>query len=272
MWKVLIKQVHFLEHVYTGYTQRQCETSKDIYIYIYILLTITESCSNPEFLQDVRKKLRALKNWVFLVGPTIWTIMPRNMWNDIVRWQKRLLNIFKKYQFHVLMIINSKKKDWNPCEKFVKCMLSNCSETLIFDTHWKTWYSMVSEQTSTINRKMDQSMWQTIIPFDLLHSSYMWLQTKLSCGKNCSTMQSGTTSRLRFYRGSWGFTIYVRWNTVRIRKSHICSNKLDVQETDMCVPQFIGIWSVWRILQLFLWTSDWGWMVHPHLIYGIWSS
>ena len=36
MWKVFNKQVHlgesasFLDHVYLGYTQRQCETMKDI--------------------------------------------------------------------------------------------------------------------------------------------------------------------------------------------------------------------------------------------------
>ena len=36
MWKLLNRQVHlgesasFLDHVYLGYTQRQCETSKDI--------------------------------------------------------------------------------------------------------------------------------------------------------------------------------------------------------------------------------------------------
>ena len=145
------------------------------------------------------------------------------------------------------------------CWRIVKSVLSNCSEMLILGTYWKTWYSMISEQTCTINRKMDQSMWQTIISFDLLHSSYMWLQTKLSCGKNCRTMQSGTTSRLRFYRRSWGFTIYVRWNIVRIRKSHICSNKLDVQETDMCVPPFNGFWNYFcgRRIEVGWYTRTW---------------
>ena len=48
MWKLLNKEVDlgeptsFLDHVYLGCTQRQCERSK-------ILWTITEPCSNREF-------------------------------------------------------------------------------------------------------------------------------------------------------------------------------------------------------------------------------
>ena len=112
--------------------------------------------------------------------------------------------------------------------RIVKSMLSDCSEMLVFGTYWKTWYSMVSEQTCTIHYKMDQSLWQTIKSFDLLHSSYMWIQTVLSCGKHCQTMQTGTVSRLRFFRRSWGFKIYIRWNIVHFWKSYVCSNQLDV--------------------------------------------
>ena len=57
--------------------------------------------------------------------------------------------------------------------RIVTSMLSNCSEMLKLGTNWKTLYSMVSEQTCTIDHKMDQSLWQTIMSFDLLHSSYM---------------------------------------------------------------------------------------------------
>ena len=46
----------------------------------------------------------------------------------------------------------------NPCGRIVKSMLSNCSEMLILGTYWKTWYSMVSEQTCTIGYKMDQRL------------------------------------------------------------------------------------------------------------------
>ena len=75
--------------------------------------------------------------------------------------------------------------------RIVTSMLSNCSEMLILGTNWTTWYSMVSEQTSTIDYTMDQGLWQTIISFDLLHSSYIWIHTVLSCGKHCQIMQIG---------------------------------------------------------------------------------
>ena len=59
------------------------------------------------------------------------------------------------------------------CGRIVTSMLSN--------TYWKTRYSMVSEQTCTINYKMDQSFWQTTISFGLLYSSYKWIPAILLC-------------------------------------------------------------------------------------------
>ena len=115
------------------------------------------------------------------------------------------------------------------CWRIATSMLSNCSEMLIFGTCRTTRYSMVSEWTCTINYKMDQSMWQTTISFDLLHSSHKRIQTILSCGKRCKTMQAGTVSRLRFCRRSWGLKIYFRWNIVYFRKPFVCSNQLDGQ-------------------------------------------
>ena len=127
------------------------------------------------------------------------------------------------------------------CGRIVTSMLSKCSEMLILGTNWETWYSMVSEQTCTIDHKMDQSLWPTIISFDLLQSSHMWLQTILLCGKHCKTMQIGTVSKLRFCRRSWGFKIFFRSNIVYFWKSYICSNQLDVWETNFSFAQFNGI-------------------------------
>ena len=124
------------------------------------------------------------------------------------------------------------------CRRIVKILVSNCSEMLVFGTYWKIWYSMVSEHICTMDHKMDQSLWQTVISFDLSHSSYMWLQTTLLCGKHCKTMQIGTVSRLRFCRRSWGFEIHFWRNIVRFWKSYMCSNQLDVQEANLSFTQF----------------------------------
>ena len=112
--------------------------------------------------------------------------------------------------------------------RIVKSMLSNCSEMLIRGINWKTRHYVVGQQTCKGSHKMDQSLLQTIISFDLSHSSYMWVQTILSCGKHCQTMQTGTVSRLRFCKRSWGYKIYIRWNIVHFGKSYVGSNQLDV--------------------------------------------
>ena len=78
---------------------------------------------------------------------------------------------------------------------------------------------------------------------DFIHSSHMSIQTILSGGKHCKTMQIGTVSGLWFCRRSWGLKIYVRWNIVHFWKSYICSNELDVQETNCRFEQFNRIWN-----------------------------
>ena len=71
----------------------------------------------------------------------------------------------------------------------------------------------------------------------------MWTPAILLCGKHSTTMQIGTVSRLRFCRRSWGFKIYIRWNIMRFGKSYICSNQLDVQETDFSLRQLHRSWN-----------------------------
>ena len=50
-------------------------------------------------------------------------------------------------------------------------------------------------------------------------------------------MQTGTVSRLWLRGRSWRFEIHFWWNIVRFWKSYICSNKLDVQETNFSFAQ-----------------------------------
>ena len=111
--------------------------------------------------------------------------------------------------------------------RLVKSMLSNCSKMLILGTYWTTRYSMVSDETCTINHKMDQSLWQTPESIDFVHSSYMWIQTILSCGKHCKSMEVGTVSGLWLCRRAWRPKIDLRRNYVHIWKSHVRSRKLD---------------------------------------------
>ena len=56
-------------------------------------------------------------------------------------------------------------------------------------------------------------------------------------------MQTGTVSRLWLCGRSWRFKIHFWRNIMYFRKSYICSNKLDVQETNCCFSQFNRIWN-----------------------------
>ena len=83
MWKVLNKEVDlgeptsFLDHVYLGCTQRQCEISKDI---VDNYRTMFES----RISAGEQKNFHTPKIFVFLHGLMIWRVMQRNVWSDIV--------------------------------------------------------------------------------------------------------------------------------------------------------------------------------------------
>ena len=117
MWKLLNKEVDlgeptsFLDHVYLGCTQRQCQISKDV---VDNFRTVFESRISAE----EQRNYHSLKIFVFLHGLMIWLVMQRNVWNDIVSWQTRRHNNSTKCLLHVSMTTTSKKKKWN--------MLENC--------------------------------------------------------------------------------------------------------------------------------------------------
>ena len=104
MWKVLNKEVNlgeptsFLDHVYLGCTQRQCEVSKDI-------------VDNYRAMFESRISGRELKNvhtsrmFVFLRGLLTWKVMRRNVWSDIVSQQTKRLGKSTKYQLHALEML-----------------------------------------------------------------------------------------------------------------------------------------------------------------------
>ena len=156
---------------------------------------------NHVWIQNVRRS-----NWKI-------TMLGKSAYFFVVLWYGRscqemcgtILWVSEQNDSTTLQSINSlhwwPSFQWRRIEirgRLVKSMLSDCPEMFILGTYWTTRYSMVNEQTCTIDYKMDQSMWRKIISFDLLHSSCMWLQTILSCGKHCKTMQIRTVSRLHF--------------------------------------------------------------------------
>ena len=83
-----------------------------------ILWTITEPCSNREFLREDWKNYHSLKRFIFPHGRMTWWVMQRSVWNDIVSWQTRLHNNSIRYLLPASMTTTSKKKKQN--------LLENC--------------------------------------------------------------------------------------------------------------------------------------------------
>ena len=109
------------ENQHLSLIMKTSDVLKDTVKQVKILLTITEPCLNPDFPQVQLKNYHARKICVSLHGPSVWKVMPRNVWNDIVSWRTKRLNNSTKYQLHALMTIISKKKNWNPwenCQKY----------------------------------------------------------------------------------------------------------------------------------------------------------
>ena len=66
----------FVDHVYLGCTQRQCERSKDVVDNYRTMFEFRIS-------RDELKSFHTPRIFVFLHGPTIWKVMQRNVWSDI---------------------------------------------------------------------------------------------------------------------------------------------------------------------------------------------
>ena len=214
MWKLHNKEVDlgeptsFVDHEYLGCTQRQCEMFES-------RISAGEKTTIPSKSSYFFMVLWYGRSCKEMCGAILW-----------VGKQDDSTTLQSIYSMHRWPPLQRRRNEI--CWRIVTSMLSNCSKMLILGTNWTTWYFMVSEWICTIDYKMDQSLWQTPESIDILHSSYMWIQTVLPCGKHCKTMQIGTVSRLRFCGRSWGLKIHFWVNIVHFWKSYICSNKLDV--------------------------------------------
>ena len=106
IWKVFNKEVDlgeptsFLDHVYLGCPQRQCEISQNI---VDNYRTMFES----RISAGEQKNFHSLKIFVFLHGLMTWLVMQRSVWNDIVSWRTRRLSNSAKYLLHASMTATS---------------------------------------------------------------------------------------------------------------------------------------------------------------------
>ena len=137
-----------------------------------------------------------------------------------------------------------KKEENESVGEFVYSLLTNCSEMSVFGSYWQTWHFVVCEQTCSCGYKLDKSLLQTIISFDLLHSPNKWIQTILSCGQHSTTMQTCIVSRRWFCRRPWRLKINIRRGfCVFSEVTRLCQEVGCARNTDVSFTQFYRSWS-----------------------------
>ena len=137
MWKLLNKEVDlgeptsFLDHVYLGCTQRQCQVSKDI---VDNYRTMFESRISAE---RTEKTAIPSKNFVFLS----WSYDMEGHAKEIcgaILWvgqQDDATTLQSTYSMHRWPPL---QRRWNEiCWRIVTSMLSNCSEMFVLGTNWE---------------------------------------------------------------------------------------------------------------------------------------
>ena len=113
-WKIFMKDfdlgepTSFLDHVYLGCGQRECQIRKD-----NVDNYATEKLSETK----TTGKLDAKR---YLHGPTTWKVMQRNAWKDIANLHIKRLNNYTKLQHHAWMTINLKKKTMSQLESYLR--------------------------------------------------------------------------------------------------------------------------------------------------------
>ena len=180
--------------------------------------------------------------------------MSRNVWNDVVSWQSRRLNNSTKCQHHALIIITSKKKNWNrPWKKSQKCA---------FKLFWNTYIWQVLEDLKFCDQWTKFHDRSQNGPKLVTNDYFVWSHTFIIIQVNFKQKShvGNTAKQCRF--GLFQNSDALSWNIVRFWKSYICSS-------DGCVRNKLQFRTVRQNQKSFLWMQDWGWTTFLRLTWGI---
>ena len=100
----------FLDHVYLGCTQRECQIRKDI---VDNYRSMFESRISAEAMENYPKQ-RHKKTWRpkrYLHGPMTWKVMQKNARKDIANRRIKRRNNFSKSRLHAWMTTKLKKEE-----------------------------------------------------------------------------------------------------------------------------------------------------------------
>ena len=252
-WKILMKEVDlgeptsFVDHVYLGCTQRECETSKDIVDNFRNMFESRISAGAKEKLLCWGKLDADVSSWSY------------EMEGHAKKCVERKCELANKMTRQLYTVTTPCLDDHHFKEDELGCVgeLSKvCSQIVLIclclahigrpDILWsvKTLARAVTKWT----RACDKRLARLISYFH--HTS----EFKQFCHveKHCTTMQVGTVSGLWLCGRSWRLKIDLSENFVHIWKSHVWSHKLEVWETNFCFAQFHGIWC-YLLMQVYAW-------------------
>ena len=241
----------FLDHVFVGCTHRECTTSNDIATNYRDMIESRISASAQEKLlvrASGKPDAETISSWSY----------------DLEGHAKKCVEIYCELANKTTQQLHKvappcmddhqfkEEKKW-VSRRIVYSLLTNCSQMSVSGSYWETWHFVVCEQTCACDHKMDKSLWQTLGAFDLVHSSRKWVPTILLCGKHTTTLSIGSISRLWFCRRPRTLKINIRKSSVHFRESHVCANKLDVQETNFSFTQLYRSGN-FLLMQVYAWT------------------
>ena len=158
----------FQDHVYLGYTQRQCQITKDIvdnYRTMFESRISTWGAEKLPFPQNLR-----ISSWSYDMAGTCKEMCGTTLWVGKQDYTTTLQSIYSMHRWPPLQ-----RRRNEICWRIATSMLSNCSEMLILDTYWRPDILWSMNKLARSITKWDQGLWQTSESIDFIHSSYMWI-------------------------------------------------------------------------------------------------
>ena len=206
-------------------------------------------CLNREFQQWRLKNFHALRIFVFLHGLLIWKLMPRNVWNGVGELAKKTTQQLYKVStpriddHHFTEETKYVRKLSQRCSHIVlKCLYrARIGRPVILWSENKLARS-ITKWTKTCDKRLNRLI-------SYIHQTCKYKQY-CHVGKTAKIMQTWTVSRLWFCGRSWRFKIHFWRNMMLFWRSYICSNKLDVSETNFS-------FTIQQNPKSYLWTLDW---------------
>ena len=251
MWKVLNKEVDleeptsFLDHVYLGCTQRQCEVSQNI---VDNYRTMFESRISAGGLEKLSFPQSSYFFMVLWHGWSCKEVCGTILWVGEQDDSTTLQSIYST---------TSKKKKWNlleNCHKYALKLFWNAYiwhvlDNLIFYGQWISLHDRSQNGPKPVtNAWID--WYHTFIIHVNIDNIVMWVILLNSADWDWfKTLTCGRSGR---------FEIHFWRNIVRLGRSYILSS-----QKVGCARNKLLFLTVQQNLKLSLWTRDWDWMVCP---------